>query len=77
MILCLSSGASHIELLEGLEAKDVYLALTRLELRFGTKIIQMFSDSGTQLSPSLLGEKKGVFQQKLEKLWAVSNNTPY
>ena len=56
-ILCLHSGASHIELMEGLEAKDVYLALTRLELRFGIKIVQIFSDSGTQLSPSLLGEE--------------------
>ena len=76
MILCLSLGASHIELMEGLDAKDVYLALTRLELRYVTKVIQIFSDSGTQLSPSLLGEKKNAFQQKLGKLWAVNNNTP-
>ena len=54
-MVCLNSGASHMELLEGLE--DIYLALSRLETRFNIHIIQIYSDSGTQLAAAILGEK--------------------
>ena len=33
VFLCLNSGASHIELIKGLEARNIYLAVTRLEMR--------------------------------------------
>ena len=68
---------SHMELLEGMEARDVYLALSRLETRFNIHIIQIYSDSGTQLAAAILGEKKSFYQERLGRLWAVTNNTPY
>ena len=69
-----------MELLEGMEARDVYLTLSRLETRFNIhiiQIIQIFSDSGTQLAAAILGEKKSFYQETLGRLWAVTNNTPY
>ena len=66
-----------LELIEGLEARDIYMAVTRLEMRYNTKVIQLFSDSGTQLAPALLGKKRSAFQHKLGRLWAVTNNVPY
>ena len=56
--------------MEGLEAKDVYLALTRLELRYGIKIIQIFNDSGTQLSAitHTLGGAEGCLPAKAEQV---------
>ena len=69
-----------MELLEGMEARDVYLTLSRLETRFNIhiiQIIQIFSDSGTQLAAAILGEKKSFYQERLGRLWAVTNNTPY
>ena len=75
VFLCLNSGASHIELIEGLEARYIYLAVTWLEMQYNTKVIQLFSDIGTQLSPTILGVKKSVFQQKLGRLWAGQSPT--
>ena len=40
-------------------------------------MVQIFSDSGTKLAPSLLGEKRHLYQERLARLWALTNNTPY
>ena len=54
VMMCLNSGASHMELLEGIEARNIYIALSRLETRFNIHIIQIYSDSGTQLAAAIL-----------------------
>ena len=77
VMVCLNSGACHMELLEGMEARDVYLALSRLETRFNIHIIQIYSDIGTQLAAAILGEKKSFYQERLGRLWAITNNTLY
>ena len=72
-MVCLNSGACHMELLEGMEARDIYLALSRLETWFNIHIIQIYSDSRT----AILGEKKSFYQERLGRLWVITNNTPY
>merc|ERR1712030_163379 len=49
----------------------------RVELRYATKITQVFSDGGRQLGFKLLGKKTDFYQQKLAELWGVYNNPPY
>lgn len=39
IMCCLSSGGVHAELMGGLEAKDIYLALLRLQYRYHVKVI--------------------------------------
>ena len=73
--VCLTSGASHIEILHGLEARDIYLALLRLQYRYNVRIHQIFSDKGSQLAGRILGQKRTFYQQSLQKLWGVFNNT--
>ena len=48
--VCLASGAAHVELIQGLEAKDVYLALLRIQYRYNSRIHQIFADKGSQLA---------------------------
>ena len=54
VMVCLNSGASHMEPLEGMEARDIYIALSRQETRFNINMIQIYSDSGTQLAAAIL-----------------------
>ena len=60
-----------------MEARDIYLSLLRLQYRYNTVVTQLFSDGGTNLKAKLLGSRKGFYQEKLESLWGVFNNTPY
>jgi hypothetical protein len=75
--VCLSSGAAHIEIIQGLESRDIYLALLRIQYRYNTRIYQIFSDKGSQLAGSILGEKRSFYQRSLRKLWGVWNNTAH
>ena len=77
VMVCLASGATHVEIMLGLEAKDVYLALMRTQYRFNAQIIQIFTDGGSQLSANILGEKRNFYQASIRKLWAIWNNTGY
>ena len=49
MMVCRSTGASQVYLMEGSETSDVILALLRLENRFGTTIRMVTVDAGTNL----------------------------
>ena len=76
-MVCISSGATHVENMLGLEAKDVYLAIMRVQYRYNTQVIQIFSDGGSQLSGNILGEKRNFYQISLRKMWSIWNNTAY
>ena len=73
----IDNGATHFELMTSLEAKEVYLALNRLQYRYNTKVKQVYSDWGTQLTCSLLGKKSNFYQHKLGSLLGIYNNLPY
>ena len=73
----INTGAICFELLNRLEAKDVFLALSRVEFRFNTRITQVLSDKGSQLKHHLLGDRKEFYQNKLTQMWGIFNNVPY
>ena len=73
----INTGAICFEILNQLEAKDVFLALSRVEFRFNTRIVQILSDKGSQLKHHLLGEKKEYYQNKLAEMWGVFNNQAF
>ena len=77
VLVCLESGGTHVELMTGLEARDVYLSILRLQYRYNTVVTQLFSDGGSQLDAKLLGQRRNFYQKSLKKLWGVHNNTPY
>ena len=60
-----------------MEAKDVYLSILRLQYRYNTNVLQLFSDGGSQLNAKLLGKKRNYYQDQLERLWGIHNNIPY
>ena len=74
IILDINNGAITFEILKTLEAKEVFLALCRLEWRHGTQIYQIFSDAGSQLTSQILGKSTDFYQQKLGERWGVFNN---
>ena len=61
----------HIELMSGLQASEMYQALMKLQFRFNIPIVQFCGDHGTQLLPTLLGNKTDYYQVQLGKLCAV------
>ena len=77
IIACLQTGATHVELMAGLEARDIYLSILRLQYKYNTVVTQIFSDGGSNLKAKLLGAKKSFYQEKVDSLWGVFNNTPY
>ena len=77
IIADINTGAICFELLNRLEAKDVFLALSRVEFRFNTRITQVLSDKGSQLKHHLLGDRKEFYQNKLTQMWGIFNNVPY
>ena len=77
IIACLQTGGTHVELMSGMEARDIYLSMLRLQYRYNTVVTQIFSDGGSNLKAKLLGSKKNYYQDKLERIWGVFNNTPY
>ena len=73
----INTGAICFEILNQLEAKDVFLALSRIEFRNSVSIVQIMSDGGSQLQHHLLGDKKDFYQNKLGAMWGIFNNLPY
>ena len=71
IMCCLSSGGVHAELME---AKDIYLALLRLQYRYHVRVTQIFSDKGSQIAGKLLGKTQNFYVRKLSVLWSVYNN---
>ena len=62
LIVCdVNGGITTFEIINSLEAKEVYLALLRVEYRYATKITQIFSDGGKQLAFKLLGKQKNFY----------------
>ena len=66
-----------MEIMEGMKAKDVFLGILRLQYRYNTNVLQLFSDGGSQLNAKLLGHKRSYYQDQLNRLWGIHNNTPY
>ena len=77
ILACLETGGLHVETMEEMEAKYVYLSILRLQYRYNTNVLQLFSDGGSQLNAKLLGQKRSYYQDQLHRLWGVHNNTPY
>ena len=77
IIADINTGAICFELLEKLEAREVFLALSRVEYRFSISIVQILSDDGSQLQAHLLGDRKNFYQKKLSARWGVHNNVPH
>ena len=73
IVVDIDNASTHFEIMTGMEAKDVYLALNRVQYRFNTRIIQVYSDGGSQLSSTLLGEKCNFYQRKLKKTSLTHN----
>ena len=70
LIICdVNGGITTFEIINSLEAKEVYLALLKVEYRYAA--------SGKQLAFKLLGKQTDFYQQKLAALWGVYNNPPY
>ena len=61
ILMDVNNGGIAFEILKTLEAKEVFLALCRLEWRYGTSICQIFTDKGSQLSSQLLGKKTDFY----------------
>ena len=50
LIICdLNTRAVEVENMQGLKAESIYLGLMRLQFRYGTQIIQAYTDKGSQL----------------------------
>ena len=75
--VCLNTGGVHVELMAGLEAKDLYLSVLRLQYRYNTQVTQIFSDRGSQISGKILGKTRNYYQKSLKRLWGVHNNLGY
>ena len=63
MMVCRSTGATQIYLMEGSETSDIILSLLRLENCFGTTLKMITVDAGTNLlgqniNPEVQGKKK-------------------
>jgi hypothetical protein len=61
----------------GLEAKDLYLSVLRLQYRYNTQVTQIFSDRGSQISGKILGKTRNHYQKSMKRLWGVHNNLGY
>ena len=77
IMCCINSGAVHIESMSGLEARDVYLAILRVQYRYNIRIVQIFSDKGSQLSSAILGRRCDFYTKTLHGLWNIYNNVGY
>ena len=66
MIVCRSSGATQVFLMEGMDTSDVILALLRLENRFGITLEKITVDAGTNLlGQNINPELKGSDRDRL------------
>ena len=77
IVVDVNLGCIDMEILQSLEATEVYLALSRIEFKHGTKLIQVFSDLGTQLNAKLLGEKSSCYSKERSYFLKIFNNTAY
>ena len=71
ILACLETGGLHVETMEGMEAKDVYLSILRLQYRYNTNVLQLFSDGGSQLNAKLLGKRETTTRTN----WPTVGNT--
>ena len=39
ILACLETGGLHVEVMEGMEAKDVFLSILRLQYRYNTRVL--------------------------------------
>ena len=69
----LNTGAVAMESMVGCKAENVFMALQRLQFRFGTEIVQAFTDKGSQLG-KILGDTKDYWSAKLGGKMKVFNN---
>ena len=74
ILVDINTGAVTFELLDSMECREVYLALLRVQWKYSTEIVQLFTDKGSQLSEHLLGQKVDFYQKRIQSLWAVKNN---
>ena len=58
----------------GVRAEHVYLALQRLQYRFGTEIIMGYTDKGSQLGKTL-GKKSDFWSLKIAGMIKIFNNS--
>ena len=63
--VCLNTGGAHVEIMGGLEAKDVYLSILRLQYRYNTKVSQIISDRGSEIAAKILGRRRNYYQKSL------------
>ena len=74
LIVCdLNTGAVAMESMVGCKAENVFMALKRLQFRFGTEIVQAYTDKGSQLG-KILGETSDYWSERLGGTIKVFNN---
>ena len=57
----------------GVRAEHVYLGLQRLQFRYGTEVIQAYTDKGSQLG-KMLGKRNDYWSTKLCGMIKIFNN---
>ena len=74
LIICdLNNGAVAVQSMMGVRAEHVYLALQRLQYRYGTEIVQGFTDKGSQLGRTL-GKRSDYWSVMLDGMIKIYNN---
>ena len=74
LIICdLNNGAVAVESMMGVRAEHVYLALQRLQYRYGTEIIQGFTNKGSQPGRTL-GKRSNYWSVKIAGMIKIFNN---
>ena len=77
LIICdLNTVAIAVESMLGVKAEHVYLGLQRLQFRFGTEVIQAYTDKGSQLG-KMLGKKNEYWSTKLRETWPTNRRSEY
>ena len=61
-----------MESMQGAKAENVLLRLQRLQFRFGTQIVQAYTDKGSQLG-QMLGKKNEFWSVKLSGIIKIFN----
>ena len=74
LIICdLNTAAVSVEHMMGVRAEHVFLALQRLQYRFGTEVVMGFTDAGSQLGKTL-GKKSDFWSLRLAGMIKMFNN---
>ena len=53
--------------MQGLKAESIYLGLMRLQFRYGTQIIQTYTDKGSQLGRNILLHKMVLIHEQQQQ----------